>query len=496
MSRSKIALYFTLLVFAALGISLHYTTFIAFTTHWLDSMNWGFLILPIAVYMVFMRRKSLAALPKNPQPAPGLAIAAVGLLAYVVSRIGGIDLVSDCAPIITLTGAIGALFGFRYVKFLGLPLGYLLLMTSLVDKISGIIATPLQLISATAASLFCNTFGWPLIRDGTFLQLPQVLLQVAPMCSGVNQLVSLIGFAVPVAFIRQDRFWARTIIILLTVPAAILVNSIRICSIVIYNYHTVHEQVHGPHDIFRSPVIFPIAFIIVGGAALLLERFAHSNDAQPLPGIVTGNRRSVVPVLWWLNGLMALATVALLAFVPRPVEPTLPLKTLPQTIQGWRSESALPPDSIYVKSRPDYVLCRNYTDSVGHTVNVYYAYFRRQTTAGQTLNVYREWTRNPSGVFTLNSNGTDIRFSTSCFRVEKKPWCAYFSYIINNTTITDRSQVKKQILLQSLLYRRSNGGFLSISTETAEGNGAMPEALNLFLKAAAGDLQIIIGTQD
>jgi hypothetical protein len=274
----------------------------------------------------------------------------------------------------------------------------------------------------------------------------------------------------------------------LAVPAALFVNCIRICCIVIYNYKTVHELIHGPNNIFHSPIIFPVAFVLLGGASLILERLVPRVKKQPPPLSRKKGSPGTLALLSGLTGLFALALVAYTLLMPRQIKPGIALEQLPVSINGWQSSPALPPDSVFIRSVPDESLARTYTDSLGNAVTLYLAYFNRQTPKNQVLRLCREWGRNPAGIYAFNNSAGNL-FNKACYQMLQAQWCVCFAYIIDGAFFIDRTKVKKQLQLSSFIKRKNNCSFLMIRASAVAGDTDAYKTLDSFLQAAAPALK-------
>src|SRR5262245_15925973 len=110
----------------------------------------GFLIVPIAGYLVWERRHKLAATPLEPSLA-GLVLL-VGSLATLAAGILGAELfLSRVSMIGVVAGAVLFITGWRYLRLLVFPLAFLLLMIPIPAIIFNQIAFPLQLLASKGA---------------------------------------------------------------------------------------------------------------------------------------------------------------------------------------------------------------------------------------------------------------------------------------------------------------------------------------------------------
>jgi len=99
--------------------------------------------------------------------------------------------------------------------------------------------------------------GWDVLRDGRFLRLPHAVLEVASECSGAGQLTALIAFAIPLGFMMHKSIWPRIALLLLTVPFALTVNTIRIILVALWNYDGLKSAITGRMRFFACRLFIP-----------------------------------------------------------------------------------------------------------------------------------------------------------------------------------------------------------------------------------------------
>ena len=113
-----------------------------------DNYSHGFLIVPIALYFVWERRKQLREAPRAPS-CWGLAIIG-GSMALLLAGILGSELFLTRISILgTIAGSILFLYGWKNLKILMLPIAFLLLMIPIPAIVFNQVAFPLQLLVDT-----------------------------------------------------------------------------------------------------------------------------------------------------------------------------------------------------------------------------------------------------------------------------------------------------------------------------------------------------------
>ncbi|MDD5673872.1 MAG: exosortase/archaeosortase family protein, partial [Chitinivibrionales bacterium] len=375
---------------------------------------WRFLIVPISLYLLWLKKDELKIVAVKPALLPGALITLIGCLGYIAWKITFVDFCLELGLFFLVAGCCILVLGLQLTRHVLLPLLYLLFMTSLVERVMGFISIYLQHISAIFSTGVLNASGWTIIRQGRFLRLPSMVLEIAAACSGTKQLTALMAFAVPLAFLRHRLFWTKTVLVFMALPIAVFFNIVRIILIVMWNYNTPQQYVHGPHDILLIPVIYPFALLILYLCSIFLNKFEKIKTARTaLPHLVSGSgetRRSFLfaPLLIALLLLAgSLASVFLLS--PRPVYLTHSLSDFPLVMNGWTGKSSPEKTISFYLGKPDAELNRTYSDPAGNEVKLYIAYFADQNTGKRIFSEQGAVLEGKSGMANLRpDSGGDL----------------------------------------------------------------------------------------
>jgi len=197
--------------------------------HWKAQADYshGFLIAPLAIYFAWERRKKLRRTPIEPSWW-GLVPLGLGALALVVGRLGVELMAMRTAFVLTLIGLQILLLGLPIFRVLAFPLCFLFLMVPLPQSLVNVIAFPLQLLAADLAVSALQAFGLPVLREGNIIHLPAGELFVAEACSGLRSLMALGTLGVVFAYFFRKTWWERAILVVATLPIAVLVNAFRV----------------------------------------------------------------------------------------------------------------------------------------------------------------------------------------------------------------------------------------------------------------------------
>jgi len=227
-----------------------------------DNYSHGFLIVPIAAYLVWERREELIAARPSPS-ALGLVVVAVSLMTLVAGQLGAELFLTRVSLIGVLAGAVLYLYGWEHLRVVWFPLAFLLLMIPLPAIIFNQVAFPLQLVASRFGEAVLRLFDVPVLREGNVITLANTQLEVAEACSGIRSLISLLTLGVVYGYFTDKRFLVRLVIALSTIPVAIVANGLRVAGTGIAAYHYGEEAAQGFFHEFSGWVVFVVSLAMV-----------------------------------------------------------------------------------------------------------------------------------------------------------------------------------------------------------------------------------------
>jgi exosortase len=232
---------------------------------WWQNPNYsqGFLIPPLAAYLIWEKRHALAKTPARPSNwGLGLAIGAAGVL--FLGSLGAEIFLTRVSLVFMLASLVVFLLGWQWLRALAFPLAVLLLMIPIPEIIFNELAFPLQLAATHFAGGLLGGVGIPVYLEGNLIELPHnVTLEVVEACSGIRSLMALIALGVTYAHFFNARRVVRWTLIVATFPIAIIANGIRIAGTGVLTYWIGQEAAEGYFHIFSGWVVFISAFVIL-----------------------------------------------------------------------------------------------------------------------------------------------------------------------------------------------------------------------------------------
>jgi exosortase len=435
---------------AAAFLGLYWPTIGHLVEYWSqnDMYSYGFAVPFISGYLIWLRRYRLAEIPIRPSFAVGVPALFIVLAGLMLGRLTSTNLIEELTLPASVTALSLLLFGTRMTRACLFPLAYLFTMVPFWGFLTEPLQWPFQLYSATVGVGLLRLLNIPVVRDGIYIQLPNVTLEVAQLCSGVNHLVAVLCVGVPAANLFVSSWRTRAFIVASAVTIALLSNALRVAIVALFAYNNLRGpdgDIHGPYSVFRSLLISLIGFVAL---FWLISRLA---DKSPWGPDDASRRRypSLVGVPAVIGIVMLTGCAALLRWhTVTPVAfPAAQRLAFPIQIEGWQFalEGSLFPSVDGAGF--DVAVVRRYVAPDGSQADVLLGYYSKQQQArelagyGMTTFLRRERIGNAAN--------------------EAATYSTYW-YIVDGRVMTSPYEVKARTAWNALFRRRTNGGIVVV----------------------------------
>jgi len=239
-----------------------------------DDFTHGFFVVPLALYFAWERRSRLTTALHHPSfVGLGVIVASVGLL--LAGVLGAELFVSRISMIGVLAGTILFVWGWEHLRTLAFPLTFLVLMIPLPAIVLNEIVLPLQFVASSLGEQILDAIRIPALREGNVIVLANATLQVAEACSGIRSLITLLTAGVVLGYFMDSRAGVRLLLVMATIPIAILTNGLRVAGtgVVAYYYGPLAADrfFHG----FSGWVVFLVAVFVLCALQLTVAWLAR-----------------------------------------------------------------------------------------------------------------------------------------------------------------------------------------------------------------------------
>jgi len=268
------------LLIAGLVIFLYQEVLWGMGSDWNNNPDYshGFLVPFLSAYFIWERWDALT----KERPAPtiwGIGLLALGLLSLVVGLIGAELYVQRMSLLAVLSGLVLLILGWKFLWLLSLPIGFLIFMIPLPAIVVNAIAFPLQLFAAQTASFCLFSLGIPVLREGNLIILASTTLEVAEACSGLRSLLSLLALGTVYGYFSQDVMWKRWMLVVLSVPIAIIANAFRVSGTGILAHYFGAESAEGFYHTFEGWLVFVVAFVLLFICGVVLGKIGRQSPS-------------------------------------------------------------------------------------------------------------------------------------------------------------------------------------------------------------------------
>jgi len=215
--------------FSILLIAVYYPILSHLVAQWStdDDVSHGFFVPLVAGYIAWQRRDKLLSMEWKPAWWGIALLVWAGVQAYL-GMLGAELFLQRTAFLLSLVAMLLILGGTAVVRELAFPLLLLPFMIPLPTVVYNQITFPLQLFASAVAEKSLDVLGVPVFRDGNILNLASQPLNVAEACSGIRSLLSLSFLSLVYAYFFDRKVWMRWVLLIATVPIAIVANSARV----------------------------------------------------------------------------------------------------------------------------------------------------------------------------------------------------------------------------------------------------------------------------
>lgn len=367
-------------------------------TDWANDENYshGFLMVPLAAYVVWRQRAELEAIPAEPSVA-GLVIILGSLLTLGAGRLGAELFLTRIALLGTLAGVVVFLWGFRHLRALAFAFLLLFLAIPIPAIIFNQITFPLQLLASRFGEASIAACQIPVLREGNVIILANTTLEVAEACSGIRSLVSLLALAAIWGYLSESPLWLRWLLAFAAVPIAIFANGIRVAGTGIAAHFVGAQAAEGFLHTFSGWIVFAVAGVLL----LVVHRVAlWLKPAPPVEGAAAGSAAAPAAPAhadpkadsrFVARAVVAAACIAAVAlglrlFAKTEVTPLREsLARMPMTIGPWAGRDLNRfSQQVMEVLRVDEYVNRAYTAPSRLPVSLYVGYYATQR-QGQTM---------------------------------------------------------------------------------------------------------------
>lgn len=425
--------------------------------------SYAFTVPFISLWMAWSRRDALMAAPLRPARLAAIPLLVVALAGLLAGALTAVQVAQQFAFVLTVPAIVLFLLGREQLRLLAPAIGYLLFMVPFWEAFTEPLHKPFQNNSAAIGIGLMHAVGVPAFREGEFITLPNISLEVARECSGVNYLVAVLALALPLSFVRLNSWPRRLVLIVSALSIAALANGLRVAMIGVLAYWDFGAPLHGPGHVLHGLFVAGIGYVALFAGLQMLE----TGDV-PAPAPAAGARSGgwhardawLLAAVFW--GVVVLGAAPAAA----PVSLARPLTGLPQRLGAWDAAGTGLPSAVTVWDGADEHFARRYRSAATlASVNIWY--FAAQAQEHELVNdVVSGLHRQARRRTIAGANGT---LDANAVLWPDRGEVGVFWYELGGTTDAGEYTAKLRSAWNTLRFRRSNGAAVLITAATTAG---------------------------
>ena len=485
-ARASVA---AIIVIACL-LALYRETTWSMVSTWMRSGTFthGFIVAPIAVWLMWGQRHEIAAVGVAPTLWP-VWMVGLGGVAWLLGSLAAVQVVTQFALVVMIQATIITMFGVAASRHLLFPIAFLFFAVPF-----GEFMMPWMMVwtaEFTVAAL--KLTGVPVYQEGLYFVIPSGTWSVVQACSGVRYLIAsvMIGCLFVHLFYRSTVRRVAFLLASLIVP--IIANWLRAYMIVMIGHLSSNRLAVGVDHLIYGWIFFGLVMLLLFWIG---ARWREDFDEEPKPAAPprANSRSTRGPAL---SRVVMVAVVALaIGSAWRPAY-SLIVGSTPSTFRplaklepqaGW-----LPEIQPFASWKPDYVSARSetvqYFSKGSGTVGLYIAYYSGQEQESKLVSSTNRlvhdggkvWIVKESGTTAVDVGQTQLPVLSNLVGTTNKNLAVWHWYWVDGRW-TSNDYVTKLLLVRSKLLGRGDDAaavfvFTPVDSQMAQGE----ETLRGFL---------------
>lgn len=451
-----------------------------------ENFSYGFLIPLIFAYLVWDKRSALGGFAWTWSPW-GSASLAIALLIGLVGQTMGEPFLSRISFVLTVGALVHLFGGWRGLRVLAFPLAYLLFMVPPPYPLVKAVSYHLKMFDARIAEMLLPLAGVPTYRDAYFLHLPNIVLEVADVCSGIASFFAMAALGVLYAYHLPVNLIGKLLLLAGAMIFPILANLFRILLIGISVYYYGPVMLGAFFHSFTGTFTFLLSLamtLVLGEWIRRCAVFASTGEInqRPIRGddrvseYAADRGRSRLwqrrPFICALCLLTAGAWISQWSRVAAYESPGLDFSLIPRAFNTYQA-SAVDSEDFYRDPYADKTISRLYRNAAGNEIEVFVGYRQRQSGSDRLrspkLVFPKGWEYASLGPLEIAlGNGQAIEAMWVETRKGPARKLVVFWYRMRGRSFASDVSNRVELLRGLLLHKRTDGAVVRLATDVKE----------------------------
>ncbi len=245
-----------------------------------DDYSAGQLVPLIAIFLVWRERKTLRRCMLRPCWW-GIALLILAQAARFYALLFMYESGVRYSMVLTLAGLVLMVAGWQMFRSVSWILLFLFLMFPLPGRVHNFISGPLQKMATTGSVFLLEAFGVRVSQEGNIVMLNEKIpMAVAEACSGLRMLTAFVIVAAFMAYMVKRSRRQKTVLLLSSIPVAVMCNILRLCVTAVLFLHVSSEVAEKFFHDFAGLAMMPVAVLLMFGELWLMDKL---KEPEPNP---------------------------------------------------------------------------------------------------------------------------------------------------------------------------------------------------------------------
>jgi exosortase len=243
----------------------------------------------LSAFLIYLNRKNIFQRVAY-SVLPGAFVVTLGIALFIAARTIGTQLVEgdrlalETSSLVTLwLGGFLAFYGTAAFRTGLFPLLFLLFAVPIPSPILNATMAVLQRASADTAYVLLRLTGTPVFREGYVFTMPNLVISVAPECSGIRSGISMFILNLVAGYLLLNSRWSRAALVMAAMPIQIFKNAVRIDTLSLLTIHVDPGIIEGRLHHEGGIVFFVLGLALVYPILRMLMRSERRKRAVLLP---------------------------------------------------------------------------------------------------------------------------------------------------------------------------------------------------------------------
>jgi exosortase D (VPLPA-CTERM-specific) len=494
-SASPLVLAIPVLVLLAVIGLVYWETIMGLFRQWIHNEDYshGLLVAPIAIYLLWERRKKLGETAFS-SDWRGLLLLAAALMVRVVGELGAELFTVRFSMLLCLIGGIWLIYGGRLLRVAWFPLAFLFLMLPLPGFIYRNITFSLQLWSTTLSVKILQLMGIITYQEGNIIDIGWTQFQVIEACNGLRYILPLLTLSILLAAFGNRPLWKRIVLTLFAIPVAIAANVVRIVGTgvlaSVWGINIAEGFFHSFSGFFVF--FFGLAILLLFMRLLMGSWYSSPKEKVETAAEERATERTVstlaVGIALFVILMSPVAANAL--GTTEAVKLRQPLTEFPKQFEDWEGRAGTMDEDMWKRVGGQSYTIINYQAQGKPPLNFYTAYYEYQRKGGDFIHSPKlclpgaGWIIDTSRVRTLARGGAGqgtkaLQFNDLVMSKSGRYQLVYYWFQGRDRNFTSEYAAKFYMVWDGIFRRRTDGALVRLVMPLPSENAA-PQARDVM----------------